>query len=148
RGHWLTGIINEFNTNTLRFLEKAATYGDIVKMKFGPFDLYYLNHPDYVHEMLVTNASHFEKSITIKRALQDVSGENLFTSDGEFWKRQRKLMQPAFHAKRIGAYADTMVDYTLREIERWGDNTEVDIDAAMTTVTMNVITKTMFDTEV
>jgi cytochrome P450 len=148
RGHWLMGVINEFNGNTLRFLEKAATYGDFVKMKFGPFDLYYLNHPDYVHDMLVTNASNVEKSFTIKRSLQDVSGENLFTSDGEFWKRQRKLMQPAFHAKRIGAYGDTMVDYALREIESWADNSEVDVDKAMTNVTMNVITKTMFDTEV
>lgn len=148
RGHWLTGVIGEFNSNSLRFLEKAATYGDMVRMKFGPFDVYFLNHPDYVHELLVTNAKNLEKSITLKRALKDISGDNLLTSDGEFWKKQRRLMQPAFHAKRIGAYADTMVDYARREIESWSDKAEIDVDKAMPIITMNVITKTMFDTEV
>lgn len=148
RGHWLTGVMKELNANTLRFLEKTATYGDIVKLKVGPFNLYFLNHPDYIHEMLVSKARYFEKPIVLKRSFKDVSGENLFTSDGDFWKRQRKLMQPAFHAKSIGAYADTMVDYALAEIENWSDNADIDVDSAMTTVTMNVITKTMFDTEV
>ena len=148
RGHWLTGITKEFNEDSLKFLLKAADIGDMVRMKFGPFSLYFLNHPDYVHEMLVKNAKHFEKSFVIKRALADVSGDNLFTSDGDFWKKQRKLMQPAFHAQRIGAYADTMVDYALHEIESWSDKAEIDVDTAMTAATMNIITKTMFDTEV
>jgi cytochrome P450 len=148
RGNLLMGVMGDFNADSLRFLEKAATYGDIVKLKFGPFDVFFLNHPDYIHDLLVTNAKNVEKSITIKRSLADVSGENLFTSDGEFWKKQRKLMQPAFHAKRIGAYADVMVDYARRELASWSDKAEIDVDVAMTRTTMNVITKTMFDTEV
>src|SRR5690606_8338501 len=105
--------MGEFNADSLQFLLNAASIGDTVRMKFGPFDLYYFNHPDDIHDILVTKVKHFEKSFVLKRALADVSGDNLFTSDGDFWKKQRKLMQPAFHAKRIGSYADIMIDYAM-----------------------------------
>ncbi|MDQ7035841.1 MAG: cytochrome P450 [Anaerolineae bacterium] len=63
RGHWLTGVIKEFNADSLRFLEKATTYGDIVKLKFGPFNVHFINHPDLVHDVLVSQSSRFHKSV-------------------------------------------------------------------------------------
>jgi cytochrome P450 len=73
-------------------------------------------------------------------------GNSLVNSDGEFWKQQRKLMQPAFHHNRIQSYAETMVDYTVKLMESWGD--EVDIDVEMMNVTLRIASKTLFDADI
>lgn len=146
--HWLLGNMPEFNADTLSFIEHAASLGDLVRIKFGPFWLYFVNHPDTIHEILVTKAKYFHKSRRLKWALGGIIGENVFTSDGDYWKQQRKLMQPSFHYHHISAYADTMVEYAQQAIESWQENDELDIDEIMTATAMNVITKTMFGGEV
>jgi cytochrome P450 len=144
--NFFIGHMRSFNENTLHYLETLASLGDTV-FRFGPFHAYFFNHPDAVHEFLL-NTKVFQKPQTLRAALSDISALNVFNSDGDYWKRQRKLMQPAFHSKRIGSYADTMVEYAQREVKNWPDGAELDIDHLMTHVTMNIITKTMFDTEV
>lgn len=147
KGQFLLGSMLDFNRDTLGYLHELARYGDMVFMRFGPFPVYFVNHPDLVHEVLVTQASRFHKSRATKQALEDISGVNVFTADGEVWKRERKLMQPAFHAKRIGAYADTMVAYTQRLIETWEDGQTRAMDREMTQLTMDIVLKTLFDAE-
>jgi cytochrome P450 len=146
--HWLWGNMREFNGDTLAFIEQLATLGDVTSFRFGPFWGYFVNHPDFVHEVLVSTGKTFAKPRRVRWALEDITGDNLFTSDGEYWKKQRKLMQPSFHTQRIGAYADTMVEFAQREMASWQNGAEIDMDHAMTSVTMNIITRTMFDTEV
>jgi cytochrome P450 len=145
--NFFIGHMRSFNENTLKYLETMASLGDVTVFRFGPFHAYFFNHPDAVHEILL-NTKVFQKPQTLRAALSDISALNVFNSDGDYWKRQRKLMQPAFHSKRIGSYADTMVEYARREVKNWRDGAELDIDHLMTHVTMNIITKTMFDTEV
>jgi cytochrome P450 len=145
--NFIAGHMRSFNENTLKYLETLASLGDVTSFRFGPFHAYFFNHPDIVHEVLL-NTKVFQKPFTLRAALSDISALNVFNSNGDYWKQQRKLMQPAFHSKRIGSYADTMVDYAQREIKNWQDGAELDIDHVMTHITMNVITKTMFDTEV
>jgi cytochrome P450 len=72
----------------------------------------------------------------------------LFTNDGDFWKRQRKLVQPAFHTRRIGAYAETMVEYAQDAIRDWRAGETVEVDLAMNALTMRIIAKTLFDADV
>jgi cytochrome P450 len=146
--HWFWGNLREFNADNLRFVEDAATCGDVVTIYFGPFRGYFVNHPDHIRKILSSQAKYFQKPSIIRRALANITDKNIFTSNGEFWKQQRKLMQPAFHAKHIGSYADTMVEYTLRELENWKDGDEIDLDEAMTRLTMNIIIRTMFSSEV
>src|SRR5690554_6360427 len=74
----------------------AATYGE-----FGPVKMYQFADPEYMHEVLVKQADQFHKGMVMKRGLVAFIGNGLVTSDGDFWRRQRKLAQPAFHAKRI-----------------------------------------------
>src|SRR3954471_14284500 len=147
-GHFLLGNMREFNADTLRFLLDSRQYGDLVTVRFGPIKLYILNHPDLIHEVLVSKASHFYKSTILKQALGPVIGEGLFTSDGDFWKRQRKLAQPAFHTKRISNYAETMVDCSETLINGWRENAVLDIEKEMSDVTIQVVAKTMFGSEV
>lgn len=148
--HWFLGNMGDFNRDTLHYLLDAANYGDVVRFRFGPvptFWLYFVNHPDDVRDVLVTHADKFHKPRRIKWTLEDITGESLFTGDGDFWKQQRKLMQPAFHSKHIGSYAETMVAFTQRAL-RWEDGAPLDMHEEMTALTMDIITKTMFDTEV
>lgn len=146
-GQFLLGNLREFQADTLGFLKKLDAYGDLVRFQFGPFPVYYTRKPEYIHQVLVTDARSFQKSQATKKALRQVVGNGIFTSDGDFWKRQRKLVQPAFHSQRIGAYADVMVDFAEKMLGEWQDGETRDIGGDMAGVTMNIISKTMFDAE-
>src|SRR5690606_19442086 len=70
-------------------------------------------------------------------------GNGLLTSDGEFWRRQRKLIQPSFHARHIESYAETMVDYAERAADDWRGKSELNVDDAMMKLTLAVVSKTI-----
>jgi cytochrome P450 len=147
-GNFIFGSMREFNRDTLEFMLKARQYGDFVKFYFGPFPVYVASHPDVAHDIMVTNAASYYKSSITKQVLNQAVGSGLFTNDGDSWKRQRKLAQPAFHTKRIAAYADTMVDYAQQQIAPWQDGKTLDMEREMTALTMKIVGKTLFDAEV
>lgn len=146
--HWFWGAMQDFNRDSLKFLLDVRKFGDVVQTRFGPFRVYFLNHPDVIHHILVEDNQHMFKSRVTKRVLEPVVGNGLFTNDGESWKRQRRLAQPAFHTKRIGAYADIMSDYAAMMVEAWHDEAQLEIDLEMTALTMRIIAKTLFDADV
>jgi cytochrome P450 len=148
RGQFLLGNLREFNRDTLKFLLEQRQYGDITQFRFGPFPAIVINHPDYAHEVLVAQADKFYKTTSTKQIMGPVVGNGLFTSDGDFWKRQRRLVQPAFHSKRIGAYAQVMVDYAADLAVEWHSGDTRSIDRDMTNLTMRVIAKTLFDADI
>jgi cytochrome P450 len=146
RGHFLVGSSPEFLKDSLGFIQQIARdYGDIVKFNIGPFRTYLLNHPDYVHQVLVTDAKKYQKSFLFRLILSKYLGNSIVNVEGDQWKNQRKLMQPAFHHNRIQGYAQTMVDYTVNLMEDWGD--EVDLDVEMMNVTLRISNKTLFDAD-
>lgn len=147
-GHWFWGQLPNFTDDSLKFLLKIRQYGDLQRTRFGPFTAYLANTPEYMREVLVTNASHYEKSRVTKQALDDAAGKGLFTNDGESWKRQRKLVQPAFHTQRISAYADVMSQYTDELAQSWHNDEVVDIEGAMSALTMRIAAKTLFDADI
>lgn len=128
-------------------VKMARTYGDIVYYKAGPFRIYFIHHPDHIHEVLVGQNEKFGKGDLAKRPLKRLLGNGLFTNDGESWKRQRKLAQPAFHHHRIAAYADVMVDYTLRAVDKWEDGDSHEVLNDMAALTLNIVAKTLFDAD-
>jgi len=148
KGHFLVGSIPEFSRDSLSFMLELRGCGDLASFMFGPYRGYIANHPDLVHELLVTHADKTHKSRGLKRALDPILGTGLFTNDGDFWKRQRKLVQPAFHTKRIGAYAQTMVEYAEDAVRSWRAGEIVEVDLAMNALTMRIIAKTLFDADV
>jgi cytochrome P450 len=147
-GHFLTGIMSEFRRDSLEFLLNVRKYGDIVQGNFGPFPLYFLNSPELIHDVLVENASSYHKSRVVKDVLKPSAGNGIFTSDGDFWRRQRKLAQPAFHTRRIGSYADTITRFSDETAETWRDGETRMIDEDMMHLTMRIICKVLFDAEV
>jgi cytochrome P450 len=146
-GRPLVGNAAEFAEDALTFMLKVRQYGDIVSILFGPFRIYVVNHPDLIHQLLVTDADKVHKSSVLKRAAGNAANRGLVTSDGDLWKRQRKLMQPAFHHKSIRAYAETAVDYTQRFIADWQPGQVYAIDQVMNDLTMHIIVKDLFGVE-
>lgn len=137
-----------FRRDPLSFMEKLArNYGDISYFKLGPQEVFFLNHPDYVKDVLVTHHQSFMKGRALQRSKR-LLGEGLLTSEGEFHRRQRRLAQPAFHRQRIASYAEVMTDYAARMTERWHDGETLDISREMMRLTLSVVGKTLFDADV
>ncbi|NDJ54082.1 MAG: cytochrome P450 [Chloroflexi bacterium] len=125
-----------------------AQYGDLLRFVFPGVEVYLLTNPDGVREMLVSKASSYHKTARMRRALGISMGQGLLLSEDDFWKRQRRLAQPAFHSQRISAYADTMVQYTLDAIESWDDGQTRDVAADMMRLTQAIVAQTLFSANV
>lgn len=130
------------------FMRCHEQYGDIAHTKFLNRDVYMLYDAEDIHNVIVRQASKLHKSPIAKQNLGRLLGNGLLTNDGEDWRRQRKLAQPAFHMQRIASYADVMVEYTQRAVERWQQQTEIEAQEAMMHLTMEIVAKTLFDAEV
>ena len=142
------GSFKNYSRDPMAFLTAISReYGDIVTMSFYKFRVYYVSHPDYIEEVLVNQARKFIKG-RILRANKGLFGNGLLTSEGDFWLRQRRLAQPAFHRARIAAYGETMVRFTERLIAGWRDGETRDIHAEMMRLTLQIVAKTLFDAEV
>jgi|SRR5579859_53558 len=122
-------------------------YGDIAGMRVLNTRIFVINHPDYIEDVLVNHPRKFIKGRVLK-ANKRVFGEGLLTSDGDFWLRQRRLAQPAFHRGRIAGYASTMVDYTERLLRDWRGGQEFDLHQEMLRLTLQIVGKTLFDADV
>ena len=136
-----------FARDPLGYLEKTRAYGDIVFLRLGGTDVYFINHPDLIREVLTAQRSRFEIS-TMRRRLEVGLGTGLLTSRGELHERQRRLMQPVFRKSRIDSYAGFMAEYSEARAESWRDGQEIDITAEMMELAMMVVAKTLFDHEV
>lgn len=141
----LFGSLPEFRQDPLGTLSKVRDLGDLVRIRFGPRWAFIVSHPDLIREILVGKASAFDKSDRIKRILGDILGHGLLTSDGELWRRQRRMIQPAFHAQRIEAYAETMVGQTNSMLDVWQTRPAVDISHEMMRLTLGIVARTLFN---
>lgn len=129
------------------FQNLAERYGDIAYFKLGPQEAFFLNHPDLIKDVLVTNSQNFMKGLALQRAKR-LLGTGLLTSEGEFHRRQRRLALPAFHRSRVASYAAVMTDYAAQMRERWQDNETLDIAEEMMGLTLGIVGKTLFDADV
>src|SRR6185436_10809093 len=89
------------------FTASMNTYGHVVRFRFGPFEYVLVNEPEGVKHVLVDNAKNYTKSRNYK-GLKLVLGEGLVTSEGDHWRRQRKLTQPGFHRERLAGFCEVM----------------------------------------
>ena len=142
------GSFFQYTRDPLTFLPEAIrTYGDVIGLRFLKFRIYFLNHPDMIEELLVAQARKFGKGRVLK-ANQRLFGKGLLTSEGDFWLRQRRLAQPAFHRARIASYAEAMVQYAEKLTTTWKHGEERDIHAEMMALTLQIVGKTLFGVEV
>jgi cytochrome P450 len=122
-------------------------YGDVVGFGFLGFPACLINDPAGIEYVLVTDYQNFTKSMDY-RALSRVLGQGLLTSEGEFWKHQRRLVQPAFFRDRILSYGELMTSYTRRMLETWQDGEVRDVHADMMRVTLEITARCLFNVDI
>lgn len=133
----------------LAYLVKAQKdYGDIYTMNLGVTKVIVLNHPDYAQYVLQQNVANYPKGGALWDSLGTLLGNGLPVSNGEFWLRQRRMMQPQFHRRRLEAMTSLMTGAIDEEIARWdkaaASGAAFDISAAFNHITMRIIVRTMF----
>src|SRR5437763_4112033 len=149
KGNLILGVMADFNCDTLGFIERCRDYGDVVRMRFLYLTVYFIYDPDHIEYILSTNARNFIKSRSLRsNFFQRLVGNGLLTSEGEEWKRQRRLSQPAFHRDRIATYANSMVEYTQRLISAWQEGETRDIHRDMMRLTLEIVVRCLFSAEV
>jgi cytochrome P450 len=143
------GNFFEFRRNPLRFLrDMQRTHGDVVGVALGPLEVTLVSHPDLVEDILVTRSRPWNKDKFLKTRLRPVLGEGLLSSEGDFWRKQRRLAQPAFHRDRIATYAGIMVEQAGRLAREWRDGEERDVHKDMMGLTLAIVAETLFGANV
>lgn len=143
------GVMREFNRDTLGFITRLRDYGDVVRSRFLYVHAYFLYNPADIESLLTTNAKSYRKAESLRSPFfHRLVGNGLVTSEGEFWRRQRRLAQPAFHRQRISSYGNIMVEYAERAIAKWEDSEQRDIAKEMTRLTLEIVVKTLFNSDV
>jgi cytochrome P450 len=146
-GNSIVGNLADLGRDPLGFLTHCAQeYGDIVPLRLGLTSACLLTNPDYIEQVL-TDRQQFIKSPGF-RVLKTLLGEGLLTNEGDSWLRQRRLAQPVFHQKKISGYGTVMVDYTERMLKSWQDGETRDIHADMMRLTLSIVMKTIFNSDV
>src|SRR3954468_11102344 len=163
-GRFLTGSLAEFRADRPpSFTPCPRDYGDVVSFRLLGRPVLLLNRPDLVEQVLVTHAKNFVKHFGL-RLYKPILGNGLVTSEGDFWRRQRKLSAPAFQGSRLPAYADAMVEGTARMMGEWSAGAEAagaeavassaapgrarDVNADMMRLTLQIACKTLFGADV
>jgi cytochrome P450 len=122
----------------------AREYGDIVCVPIVNQHRIFLNHPDYIEQVCIVQQAKFHKSKMTKDVTQRLLGQGLLISEGDFWRRQRRLAQPAFHRSRINEYGATMVERAEVRMKQWRDGDVRDITQEMMAMTLDIAVRTLF----
>ena len=154
KGEPVLGIFREFRNDGLAFLERSwQTHGDHFRARLGPFPLHIISEPQLAQEVLTTRkhilrrSDHFEGGTPLTYIL----GLSLITIDGDSWLLKRRMMQPVFHRTNILAMADKMQAAGEAMLERWAKRPAdqvFDLTKEMKLVTLDIINRTMFTTNI
>ena len=144
KGLPIVGNIFQLRRDPLSFVrEIQQTYGRMSTVQFGKQQVVMFLRPEHVRYLLVEKPRNFVKYDLGN--LRFLLGDGLLTSDGDFHRQQRRLVQPAFHKHRVEGYADTMVHLTEEMLEQWQPGSEVDISREMQQLTLRIILKALFN---
>lgn len=137
----LVGSLPEHTRDRLNlYLRVAQQCGNVGSFHFGPFRVVFFNTPEYVHSIFVEHAYDFDKGAAIHNTFRPIIGNGIFVSEGDFHRRQRKLMAPSFQPRHITSYADSMAYYGEFVQQQWSEAETIDVSQAMTGLT-NVTTQ-------
>jgi len=149
-GNLALGNLTEFRRDPLGFFTRCARdaeRGDLVRYRIAHVNVYLLNHPDLIESVLVTDHHNFIKGRTLQ-AGRVLLGEGLLTSEGESWRRQRRLMQPAFHRERIAVYGEAIVASAQQMLAAWRPGETRDAHQEMARLTFQIVAQTLFGVQV
>ncbi len=138
--------------HTLSLLRRRAGFtsalrdqGEIVKVHLGPLPTYFVTSPRFTHQVLVTDGARFRKGIMFER-IRPLLGNGLVLSEGAFHRRQRHLMQPAFHRERIARYTGTMARAAADLTSSWRPGEERAVEHDMQALAVTIVGEVLFST--
>lgn len=124
----------------------ARRYGQASSFRLGNFDAYLFTDPEAIEQVLLREHASFHKD-ALTRELTELLGQGLLTSEGDAWRRQRRLISPAFRRRHIAHYADVMVEQTDRVLAGWRDGQVRPLHSDMMEVTLRIVVQTLFNLE-
>lgn len=133
------------------------TYGDVVRYVAGPpgpmrIIAYGIAHPDGIQQILAGNADRYSKQDAAYNEIRALVGDGLLTSEGEDWRRQKRLIQPLFTHSRVAGYVDMMSQESAELVERWNqmrqEDGTVDLHSEMTRFSLRVVCRALFGTDI
>ncbi|MCY1031287.1 cytochrome P450 [Corallococcus sp. BB11-1] len=152
-GHLLMGVLPQVRRDILGFLSSIhREYGDVVRYRLGPIRSHLIAHPDGVRHVLQDHVKNYTKDHLSYRMGSWITGNGLLTSTGDFWLRQRRLAQPAFHRQRIAGMAAQMIHSTEAMLQRWdasaAQGTPVGVTEEMMRLSLGIVGEALFGTSV
>jgi len=150
-GKPLVGSVFELTRDRLAFAQHIAALGSVARFRMFNLELYHVSEPEAVQHILQDNARNYLKG-PLFDPMRRLVGNGLFVSDGDFWLRQRRLMQPAFHQRRLAALVAGMAMETQISIDHWArlaaKNQVINMAEETTALAMRVVTRALFSTGV
>ena len=150
KGLPLVGSLPQLIKNPFGYLKQAReNYGDIYNLNLGISKMLIVNHPRQMQHILVDNAQNYRKGGAMWDAVRAMLGNGLVVSEGSFWMRQRRMMNPQFHRQRLAALNDLMVSAITEALDTWeksANGSDFNVASAFSELTMKVITRTLFGT--
>lgn len=147
------GVLPAMARNPIKYIMAAhQQHGDIYRLNLGVTKIIMLNHPDHAQHVLIDNARNYTKGGPIWDSLRTLLGNGLPVSEGDFWRRQRRMMQPHFHRQRLAAITDQMIEAIDEGVASWsnqaGKEDRFNLMDAMSQITMRVIVRALFGTSI
>jgi cytochrome P450 len=147
KGLPVLGVSLDLLRDPLKLMRTAAReYGDVVRIPVILESRILLNHPDYIQQVLIFQQSKFHKSVLTKQTTERLLGQGLLISEGDFWRRQRRLAQPAFHRQRINQYAPAMLECAEMKAREWRAGETRNMAEEMMELTLEAAVRTLFGT--
>ena len=148
KGLPLAGSLPQLIKDPFGFLKQARnTYGDLYNLNLGISKILVLNSPRQMQQIFVDNVQNYRKGGAMWDAIRAMLGNGLVVSEGSFWLRQRRMMQPQFHRQRIAALSELMVNAISEALDTWDSSAETfNLTPALNQLTMKVVTRTLFGT--
>src|SRR5579862_7787775 len=141
------GVVMDLRRDALgTLLHAAREYGDVVSLLGMGTRRILVNRPEYIQQLLIMEHAKLHKSPLTKMAVGPLLGQGLLISEGDFWRKQRRLAQPAFHRSRVNAYSPVMVNCAVERTGEWRDGETRDMAEEMMKITLEVAVRTLFGT--
>lgn len=139
-----------FRRDPLAFWRETGDIAPVTRVRFGPtIEYWVITEPDFLQHILQKRAKFYPRERRLMRINRANAPELLFNTDNwEEWLWRRRLMQPAFHRQQIAGFAEAMVDETQKLAGEWPDGATINLEHAMKTLTMRIIARTMFSSDV
>ncbi|MEZ4441392.1 MAG: cytochrome P450 [Polyangiaceae bacterium] len=147
----IIGSLLDLRRDRLATFRRAMALGDVVRLRFPGVEGVLLSHPEHVRKVFIDEHRAFGKQTRGYNTLRIALGNGLVTSEGSFWRRQRRIAQPGFHRRRIAAFAETMTRATEDMLARWQKRPDpespLDIGHEMMGLTFRIVGECLMGTD-